>query len=169
VRGQGEQNGSLARDFIESEEWHVMNLDKFTDKNGMQYWYAAPPIVLPVGTAPAAGNGYLGVPGAPVTTEFTIINNDFVGIDLLAVSNGAFLCSITVASVTLMAQGANALFQGAHSTTIFGPNAGQPNRLFIPFTAPLQNIVRFTLQDVSYVANNLVYITINGVQKKQVG
>ena len=146
-----------------------MNLDVFTDKNGMQYWYAAPPIVLPVGTAPAGGNNWLGIPGAPVTTEFTIINNDFVGIDLLAVSNGPFMCSISVAYVNLVAQGSNPLFQGAHSDTLFGPNAGQPNRLFIPFTAPLQNIVSFTLQDLSYVANNLVYITINGVQKKQIG
>ncbi len=146
-----------------------MNLDRFTDKNGMQYWYAAPPIALPTGTAPAAGNDYLGVPGTPVTTEFTVINNDFVGIDLLAISNGPFLVSITVAYVALMAQGANPVFVGAHSETVFGPDAGHPNRLFIPFTAPLQNIVSFTCQDISYEANNLVYITINGVQKKQVG
>ena len=153
-----------------------MQINKITADMGMQYWYPAPPIVLPAGTAPAAPNNYLGVPGNPVTTEFQIINNDYVGVDLICPSAESmpFLVNLQVGYVSLMGingnNSATQAFQGAHSATVFGLSAGQPNRLFIPFDAPLNYNIKFTLQDINYVANvNLVYITIQGVQKYQKG
>ena len=144
--------------------------DRYNRDMGMQYWYVAPPVALPAGIAPAAGNNWLGVPGIITQTQFTIVNDDFVGIDLLCVSDGPFLAQIQVGYVDLIAGiDGQSQFLGGHSATLFGSNAGQPNRLFIPFDAPLNYVVTFKLQDISYAANNLVYITVNGVQKKQQG
>jgi hypothetical protein len=139
-----------------------MDIRQYNSEMGMQYWYQAPALVLSVGTAPAAGNNWLGIPGDPASTQFTIENDDFVGIDLVAQCNGPFLVEVNVAYINLTDS-------PTHWEGIFGISASYPNRLLIPFTAQLSQIVSFKCYDISYVANNLVYISIAGVQKKQVG
>ena len=147
--------------------------EKYNSDFGMQYFYPFPPGVLPVGTAPAGGNNYLGIPGNPVQTQFTIVNNDFVGIDLTCptAESNPFEVGIKIGYVDIIQpmQDGNGNTRLAHSATVFGLGAGQPQRLFIPIDMPLNFIITVTLQDISAVANNLVYITVNGVQKRQVG
>lgn len=98
-------------------------------------------------------------PGAAVNATFSIINDDFDGIDLMAYWTGPFLAQILVANVAMSPS-------PVHGYSIFSNVPGQPQRLFLPMRCRNQDTVQFNLQDISG-SPNVVYITVRGVQLKR--
>lgn len=120
-------------------------------------------LIACVGVDPPAANwqayGSNVNPGAITNASFTIINDDFDGIDLMGYWTGPFLVEIFNA-YTSLSNGP------CHGYTIISNVPGQPQRLLLPMRARYNDTIQFALQDLSG-ALNVIFLTVRGVQLKR--
>ena len=121
--------------------------------------------VATTGNAPSATSAYWQAYGSNVVPvpansgSFSVINDDFDGIDLMGWWLGAFMVQILVANVAMSEA-------PVHGYTVISNVPGQPMRLFLPMRCRQQDTIQFNLSDISGQAN-VVYITVRGVQLRR--